>query len=395
MNQTQWKTELETRIQKLIGTLAAANPDFETALIAGRLNQYYLTGTMQDAVLILKRDGKAYLFVRKSVERAKDECPLDIIYPMGSYRDILQVLSPEFGATYLETEIIPIAMMERFKKYFKIDQILPFEPVISAQRAIKSPYELDLITRSGKQHKILLEEVVPTLLREGISEAEFHGELFAAMMKMGHHGVSRFSMFQFEAVVGQIGFGDNSVYPTNFDGPGGMKGMSAASPGLGSYERKLQKGDLVFVDVGFGIDGYNSDKTQVYSFGKAPDSEVLKIHRACLELEKRCAEMLVAGAIPSQIYAKLTDNLPPELSTGFMGYGQGVKFLGHGIGLHVNELPVIAKGFDAPLQENMVFAVEPKCGLPGIGTVGVEDTYIVKAGHSECVTGGGIDIITV
>ena len=79
MNQTQWKTELETRIQKLIGAMAEANPDFETALIAGRINQYYLTGTMQDAVLILKRDGKAYLFVRKSVERDKDECPLDIV----------------------------------------------------------------------------------------------------------------------------------------------------------------------------------------------------------------------------------------------------------------------------------------------------------------------------
>ncbi|HPS36064.1 MAG TPA: M24 family metallopeptidase, partial [Oscillospiraceae bacterium] len=362
MNQTQWKTELETRIQKLIGALAEANPDFETALVAGRINQYYLTGTMQDAVLILKRDGKAYLFVRKSVERAKDECPLDIIYPMGSYRDMLQALSPEFGATYLETETVPVAMLERFRKYFKIDQILPFEPVIAAQRAVKSPYELELITRSGKQHKILLEEIVPALLREGISEAEFHGALFAAMMKLGFHGVTRFTMFQFESVAGQIGFGDNSVYPTNFDGPGGMRGMNAASPGLGSRERKLCKGDLVFADVGFGIDGYHSDKTQVYSFGKAPDPEVIKVHRACMDIQKRCAEMLIAGAIPSRIYAELTDKLPLELSTGFMGYDHSVKFLGHGIGLHINELPVIARGFDEPLKENMVLAVEPKCG---------------------------------
>lgn len=395
MNQAKWKTELETRIQKLVGALAEANPEFETALVAGRINQYYLTGTMQDAVLILKRGGSAYLFVRKSVERAKDECPLDIIYPMGSYRDMLQVLPPDFGATYLEVETVPVAMLERFRKHFKIDKILPFEPVISARRAVKSSYELDLIRRSGEQHQILLGKIVPTLLREGISEAEFHGELFAVMMKLGFHGVTRFSMFQFDAVAGQLGFGENAVYPTNFDGPGGMRGMSAVSPGLGSRERKLRKGDLVFADVGFGIDGYHSDKTQVYSFGKTPDPEVIKVHRACLDIEKRCAEMLVAGAVPSRIYTKLTETLPPELSAGFMGYGQSVKFLGHGIGLHVNELPVLARGFDEPLKENMVFAVEPKCGLPGVGTVGVEDTYIVKTGHSECVTGGGTDIITV
>ena len=71
-----------------------------------------------------------------------------------------------------------------------------------------------------------------------------------------------------------------------------------------------------------------------------------------------------------------------------MGYGdRKVKFLGHGIGLHVNELPVLAKGFDEPIQEGMVFAVEPKVGIRDIGMVGLENTFIVTAEGGVCVTG--------
>ena len=390
------KKELEGRIRALRDTLVAYDADFDTALIVGRVNQYYLTGTMQDSLLVLKKDGSAYLFVKKSFERAKEECPLDIVYKMSSYRDIAEIISPDLGNTYLETDLIPVAMLERLRKYFKMDIIKPIERIILNQRSLKSEQELSIMIHSGEQHRRLLEEIVPALLAEGMSEAQLHGELFNAMMKLRYHGISRFSMFQFEAVAGQIGFGENSVYPTNFDGPGGMRGMSAASPAVGSRERFLKKGDLVFADVGYGEDGYHTDKTQVYSFGAPPDGEIIKIHRACMDVEQRCAELLVPGATPSVIYASIMGNLPEILTHGgFMGYGESVSFLGHGIGLHINEIPVIAKGFDEPLAENMVIALEPKYGIPGVGTVGVEDTYIVRSGYSECVTGGGKDIIVV
>jgi len=395
MNPGFTKKDFADRIRALRCALAAADPDFDTALIVGRVNQYYLTGTMQDGLLVLKRDGAVYFFVRKSYERAKLECPLDIVYPMSSYRDIADFISPAFGNTYIEANLVPVAMLDRLKKYFQMDRLKPLDRIILGLRAIKSEQELALITRSGGQHRRLLEEIVPTLLKEGMSEAQFHGALFDAMMNLGYHGVARFSMFQAEIVAGQLGFGENSVYPTCFDGPGGMKGMGPASPAAGSRERKLKKGDLVFVDVGFGIGGYHSDKTQVYAFGKPPAEDIAKIHRACVDVQRRCAELLTAGAVPSEIYAKIMGSLPESLSRGFMGCGESVSFLGHGIGLQVDELPVIARGFDEPLAENMVIALEPKCGIRGVGTVGVEDTYVVKSGYSECLTGGGRDILIV
>ncbi len=101
-------------------------------------------------------------------------------------------------------------------------------------------------------------------------------ELYAAQVKHGHQGVGRFSMFQIEMGVGQIGFGESSIYPTNFDGPGGAYGMCPAVPFIGSRERKLKKGDLVFIDIAYGINGYHSDKTQVYVFGGRPTAEMIK-----------------------------------------------------------------------------------------------------------------------
>ena len=90
----------------------------------------------------------------------------------------------------------------------------------------------------------VLEERVPGLLREGMSEVDFAGELYKVMLEEGHQGISRFGMFDTEIVIGHIAFGESSIYPTSFNGPGGNYGMSPSVPVLGSRERKLKKGDL-------------------------------------------------------------------------------------------------------------------------------------------------------
>ena len=216
------------------------------------------------------------------------------------------------------------------------------------------------------------------------------------MLKLGYHGVSRFFKYQTEIIAGQIGFGENSLYPTNFDGPGGMKGMCPAVPIVGSRDRLLKKGDLVFIDIGFGMYGYHSDRTQVYMFGATPSDEVVKAQRKCIEVEKRIAELLRPGNIPAEIYSKIIEALDSDFLNNFMGFGKrSVKFLGHGVGLHIDEPPVIANGFNSPLQENMVIAVEPKKGIAGVGMVGVEDTYIVTPGGGRCITGGEKDIMVI
>lgn len=388
--------ELDARRARFCQTMQTAFPNWDTAVIISKVNQFYFTGTIQDAMLLIRKDGSYSYFVRKSHQRAVIESPLANIFEMHSYRDAAEKFGRELGHTYIEAETLPYAMMERLQKYFRMSSLSSLDHLVRTVRAVKSPLELHWMEYSGRQHHRLLAEEVPALLKEGISEADFVGAVFEKMMQLGYQGISRFYKYQTEIAAGQFGFGINSLYPTNFDGPGGAYGNSPGAPVGGSPSRKLKKGDLVFVDIGFGIGGYHSDKTQVYLFGAQPTEEMLQVHRGCMEVEQRTAEQLLPGAIPSQIYESMLTELPPSLQKHFMGYGdQCVKFLGHGVGLHIDELPVLAKGFDTPLEENMVISLEPKKGLDGIGMLGVEDTYIVTPHGGKCITGGGSDIIVI
>ncbi len=390
------KERLENRIERLTKTLSGLPGGFDTALIVGRINQYYLTGTMQDGVLALRSDGSYRFYVRKSHERAVMESPLDCIVKMASYRDMLSGLPEDLGRTYIDTEVMPLSMLERIRKHLKPREVVSLDRFFLGIRAVKDNDEIALIEESGRRHRDLMERVIPSLLREGMSEAELAAEVYAAMVKAGHHGMTRFSMFQMEIVVGQIGFGENSLYPTNFDGPGGMRGIHPAAPVLGSHERLLKRGDIVFADVGYGFRGYHSDKTQVYCFGAEPPARAIEIHEACRGVLKKAIGIIKPGTLASEVYKGALADLPPCLSKHFMGYGDsGVKFLGHGIGLQIDEQPVIMAANETPLLEGMVIALEPKCGVEGLGMVGVEESYVIEGSGPRCVTGGDNSIMRI
>lgn len=388
------KEEYRIRLNRLFERLSAKAPDWDTAFVCGRLNLYYFCGTMQDGALILRKDGESTLFVRRSLDRALDESPFPDILPMRSFREVAEKIGANCGYALLETELLPVGHVERMKKYLNFDSISSLEPHIGALRAVKSAYELSIMEESGRQHQKLFETEIPEILYEGISEYEFMAALYPRMMKLGYQGVTRFVMFQNETVAGQYGFGENSLYPTSFDGPGGMRGLSPVIASIGSGERRLKKGDLAFIDIAFGIDGYHTDKTQVYSFGAEPSAQAQKAHRRCMDIIEAAAALMVPGAIPDEIYRKAVPLEDKEFMQNFMGFGgKTVGFLGHGIGLVVDELPIIAPGFHIPLEAGMTIALEPKKGIEGQGMVGPEETYVVTETGGRCLTGGGREII--
>ena len=81
----------------------------------------------------------------------------------------------------------------------------------------------------------------------------------------------------------------------------------------------------------------------------------------------------------------MLEAVEPTFRDGFMN---GCKFLGHSIGLTMDETPVLAKGFSAPLESGMTLAVEPKIAIPGVGLIGCENTYEITAnGSAQSLTG--------
>ncbi len=389
-------SELTLRMNRFRRLMDLQNPEWKMAAIFNKLNLYYFTGTMPEGMLLIPRDKSATLWARRSYERSIHESFFPDIRPMESYRDVAADIKDIPETIYLETEIVPLAMYQRFHKYFPFAKFKPLGYQLAMTRAVKSPYELDFMKQSGKVHQRVLEERVPHLLKEGMSEVDFAGELYKVMLEEGHQGTVRFGMFDTEIVIGHIAFGESSIYPTSFNGPGGNYGMSPSVPVLGSRERKLKKGDLVFVDIGIGVNGYHTDKTHTYMFGAPIPGEAVAIHHQCVELQLRIAEILKPGNIPSEIYESTMNSLSPGFLENFMGFGERrVKFLGHGIGLTIDELPVLAKGFDEPLQENMVFAIEPKKGVRDVGMVGIENTFMVSPQGGRCITGDNPGLMLV
>lgn len=392
-------SELESRMSNFRLKMDEKHENWKYTAIFGKINQYYFTGTMQDGVLLIPRDDSAVFFVRSSYSRAEHESEFKDIRQINSFRDAATLFSPSGIAeetVFLDSEVISYAHLQRFLKYFKFKNIASADSAIADTRSVKSEYELGLMIKSGEIHRTVTEDLAPDMLYEGITEAEFGTELYKALISEGHQGIVRFGMFDNEIVMGHIGFGENSIYASYFNGASGNCGIGPYAPVLGSSKRKLKKGDLVYLDIGCGYHGYQTDKTMTYMYGKSLSESAIEIHNRCVDIQNEISSMLKPGNIPSQIYNDIINSLDDDFKKNFMGYkNRKVKFLGHGIGLLIDEMPVIAKGFDEPLKENMTIAIEPKQGIRGIGMVGIENTFIVTGCGGRCITGDNQGLLPV
>ena len=388
-------TELEDRLKRFRARMDKKQPGWELAAITGKIPLYYFMGTMQDGLLLIPQDGGPAFWVRQSYARAKEESLFPDIRKMRSYRDIAAGMGRLPAAVYLETNLVPVSQLQRMQKHLPFTDVRPVDDYVSAVRAVKSRYELSLMEHAGKIHRHVLEDLIPGMLTEGIDEITFYCDLYSLMMKEGHQGIIRFGGFN-EMVLGEIGFGTSTICPVCVDTPGGVAGMHPSVPQMGNPDRKLRSGDLVVVDIGCGYKGYQTDKTMSYMFGKPIPDHAIQAHHRCVEIQDQLASMLKPGVIPSEIYRTVMAGLDPEFLKNFMGYGERrVKFLGHGIGLWIDETPVIAEGFDEPLEEGMVLALEPKKGIPKVGLVGIENTFAVTPRGGRSLTGKSRGLIEV
>ena len=387
--------ELTDRLNRFRVRMDKTQSGWEMAAITGKIPLYYFTGTMQDGLLLIAQDGEAIFWVRQSYERAAGESLFPDIRKMRSYRDIAAGTGRLPSTMYLETDLVTLSQLRRMQKHLPFTDVRSVDEQVSAVRAVKSRYELSLMEHAGKIHRRVLEDQVPGMLAEGIDEITFYSDLYSRMMKEGHQGIIRFGGFN-EMVLGEIGFGTSTICPVCVDTPGGVAGMHPSVPQMGNPERKLRKGDLVVVDIGCGYKGYQTDKTQSYMFGKPIPDHAIEAHCRCVDIQDELASMLKPGAVPSEIYRTVMAGLEPAFLENFMGFGEHrVKFLGHGIGLWIDETPVIADGFDEPLEEGMVIALEPKKGIKEVGLVGIENTFAVTPRGGRSLTGKNRGLIEI
>lgn len=385
--------ELNRRDSAFRANMNNFNPDWTLAVFFHRLDIFYFTGTQQNGVYIVPRNGESLFFVKRNFDRAKYDSPIKNIYQIQSYGDILEYIKPEKKPIHINKSNTPIKILESFNKYFKSEKILSLDKAYYFTRAVKSDYEIELQKKSGETLREALEDYASHVIKEGISECELGINLFNYMVNKGHELVTRMNNFNAEMFLGTISFSENACFFCTHDGPAGLKGLSPSSPFLGSKDRTLKKGDVIVIDLVCNTGGYHTDKTIIYSWGKV-DESLLKYHNKCLELEKTIAANLIPGMKPATIYKEIFSQLDTDFLNNFMGYQSNqVKFLGHGIGITVDEYPVIAEGFEIPLEKNMTLAIEPKKCIDKDHMVGTENTYIVSEHGGISITGKPMNII--
>jgi len=373
------KDELVNRIERLQERLHSAG--IQAALIIQNADLFYFSGTCQDAHLFIPVQGEPLLMVRKSFERALEESALDNIVFVQNYRDIVSnitgVLNSE-GRIGLELDVLPANMYLRYKELLKPLEIIDISKIIREIRMIKSPYEIECIKEAVRVTLDTYYEI-PKLLREGMSEIELASKLEQLMRVRGSLGRPRMRGLNQEALP-HILSGKNSAYPSSFDGPTGGSGLSPALPQGPGYNT-ISRNEPILVDAGAIINGYIADVTRIFSLGPLSD-KLVKAHNTALEIKRMFIKEMKPGVDGKVIY-DLAYQMAKESGFAEHFMGPGVSFVGHGLGLELNELPVIAKNFHITLQAGMVLALEPKFVFPGEGTVGVEDTFVMTENGLE------------
>jgi Xaa-Pro dipeptidase len=396
LSQPPSRAELEPRLARLRDGLEYAGLD--AALLVASADVYHLSGTAQNAQLVVPVRGEPLLLVRRDLERARAESALGAIEPLSSMRELEPAmrglgLGPG-SAIGLELDVLPAAAYLRYTALLPDRRLADAMPAVWAARAPKSAWELERVRAACAQGTAAL-QALPGLVRVGRAEADVLSDLAQVMRALGHEGTVRFRGLNAEFWFGQVLSGPCAAVPGPSDTPLGGPGLSA-SQGRGPSRRAFAAADAIVVDVTGLAAGYVSDQTRTVFLGD-PDPRLVAAYDTCREILSACEELLVPGTPASALYERgLEVAAEAGLDAHYMGAGPDrVRFVGHAIGLELNEAPALARGVDAPLVDGAVLAVEPKLVFPGLGAVGLENSYVVRAGGPERLTLADDDPIRV
>ncbi len=388
------RIEAEHRVRRMQQRMKKLSVD--AVFILQNADLYYFSGTIQSGLLCIPGEGNPTYLVRKSLNRAQQECPWDRIISLSRMEEAPGILHAEgFGEPErigLEMDVLPAAIYLRIARLFPKSEFVDASAGIRAIRMIKSPHEIDQI-RNAAQMLIRTWQKLPEWIRPGATELEVLARAEQFLRLQGHQGIQRTRGFNYEIGYGAFSAGANACMPTSFPGSTGFIGLYPAISNTGS-NRPLAAAEPLLVDICGGYGGYLADAARTYVIGGLPP-DMRDAHSWVLELNHEIESMLKPGMECSRIcdHAFQKADSSPYAGT-FMGVGDNrMRYVGHGVGLELDELPVLASGTSARLEPGMTLAIEPKIFFPERGGVGIENMYRITETGFEKLTQFSEEII--
>ncbi|MFM1550771.1 MAG: M24 family metallopeptidase [Lentisphaeria bacterium] len=392
------KDEIQKRIAALQSRMTNGETPLDGVIIVQNIDLYYFAGTVQTAHLLIPASGEPRLLVRKVLERAQADSPLTDIQDLRSMRQLQahveELCGPAPWRLGMELDVLPAASLAFYEKLLESASFTDASPAIMDLRAVKSDWELDQIRDAAALNDAVYKEL-PEVLKPGMSTINLQATLDAFMYRAGGLGLTRFRGLNLECNPGVIVSGPNGAIPGHSQFPIGGKGPHPAYPQGGDHDPIVVNTPII-CDYLSNTTGYFCDQTRMAVLGEMPQ-EASRILDGTAQVIRHIESLLKPGAVPEAIYeSAVAAAADAGIAEGFMGpTGYDAGFVGHGVGLEVNEYPILAPRMHQPLVAGNVLAVEPKVTHPQYGVIGLENTYVVTDSGPQRLSAAPEDVISV
>jgi Xaa-Pro aminopeptidase len=361
------------------------------ALFIFPIDVYYFSGTRQNSTLWIPAEGEPLLLVRKSLSRAKEESVLADIRPFPSGKDFPALFDERFRKIGFTFDVAPVQQLNYYQKLLPGREFVDISPLNRELRSVKSPFELEQLRESGTRLCSVFAQV-PRFLKAGMRELDLAAEFEYRLRTTGNEGYVRMRAYNQELFMGLAVSAGGPCYGF-FDGAVTGKGLSSSAP-HGASREIIRENEPVLLDYTGIFNGYITDMTRIFVIGSL-DPELHRAFTVALDIQEAIRQALKPGAVCEELFL-MAAAMAEEAGLGrnFMGMpGEQARFVGHGVGLELDEFPVLAQGFKVPLQAGQTIAVEPKFILPGKGVIGIENTFGVTASGGDKLTDLADDIV--
>ncbi len=375
---------MERRLNDLRRRMTEAGVD-AVVLVHPRDVLYY-AGTARPATLVVGPQD-AVLLVRRGLDLACREATVRV-EAGGGWDQVAAVLAAQGltgGMLGTDLDVMPAQLYRRMREALPTWPVEDISPVVLAQRMVKDADEIRA-TEGAAAVADAGHQVMVSVLRAGMTELELAAEVEAALRRAGHEG------YQPLRYPGARGGGVLLMSGENLAVRGGHglvitgAGLSPGTP-YGPSRRGIRPGDLVVLDIGSTYMGYTADESRTYIVGK-PTAAQEALHEIALATEEAVLAALRPGVSVAEVYAAaeavVGRGAPPHFPPGSLTLP---GFVGHGVGLEIDEPPVLWPRQQTLLAVGMVLALEIEVSAPADGMMAkVEDTVVVEAGGPRLLT---------
>lgn len=349
-------TRFETRRRALASKLAAQRVD--TMLVTHLTHVRYLSGfSGSNGALTISKDLSASISTdgRYTTQIAAEVPDIECVEARACATELLSRIEKPHRVGF-EADYVSVAQLKKLEEALNEDvQLVPISGVIEELRLVKDDFEKERLREVADLANSALADMIEAgELAVGRTEIEVAADLEYRMRKAGSERVS------FDTIV--------------------ASGPNSAKPHHGASNRVIEKGDLVTIDFGAHLKGFNSDTTRTFVMGEANEFST-EIYNIVLKAQLAGVEAAVPGAKLVDVDAACRDIITEA------GYGEYfVHSTGHGLGLDVHEAPAAAKTGKGELKEGMTLTIEPGIYVPGKGGVRIEDSLLITAGAPDNLT---------